>query len=77
MGAFNFGNIITYGRLAAQSLGLGTCWNGWTQLGVNINPKIKRIAKIRGNLVCAFTIGYPKTKYFRVPPRSQKKVQVL
>jgi NAD-dependent dihydropyrimidine dehydrogenase PreA subunit len=30
MGGFNIGNIITYGRLAAQSLGLGTCWNGWT-----------------------------------------------
>ena len=75
MGGFNIGNIITYGRLAAQSLGLGTCWNGWTQMAMESNPKLKRIAKIKGNLIIAFTIGYPDVFYYRVPPRSQKKVK--
>lgn len=77
MGAFNIGNIITYGRLTAQTLGLGTCWNGWTNLAIHNNPKIKRLVKIRGNLVCAFTIGYPDVTYYRVPPRSKKQVRVI
>jgi nitroreductase/NAD-dependent dihydropyrimidine dehydrogenase PreA subunit len=74
---FNIGNIITYGRLAAQSLGLGTCWNGWSQLGIQVDPTIKKLIKLRGNVIVAFTIGYPadNLKYFRVPPRKKESVK--
>jgi len=74
---FNIANIITYGRLAAQSLGLGTCWNGWTQMAIENNPKLKRLAHISGKKVGAFTIGYPDVTYYRVPPRSQKRIKGL
>lgn len=77
MGGFNIGNIITYGRLAAQSLGLGTCWNGWTHFAFHKNPRLKRLAKIRGSLVTALIIGYADNKYYRVPPRSKKDVKVF
>jgi len=77
MGGFNIGNIITYGRMAAQSLGLGTCWNGWTHLAFHKNPKLKKLAKIRGNLVAALTIGYADNRYYRVPPRSKKDVKIF
>lgn len=77
MGGFNIGNILTYGRIAAQSLGLGTCWNGWTQIANNSNPKIRRVAKLRGPLLIAFTIGYPDVKFYRVPPRSVKAVKSI
>ncbi len=77
MGGFNIGNIITYGRLAAQSLGLGTCWNGWTHLAFHKNPALKKLAKIRGSLVTAFVIGYADNKYYRIPPRSKKKVKIF
>ena len=77
MGGFNIGNIVTYGRLAAQSLGLGTCWNGWTQIANNSNPKIRRIAKLKGPLLIAFTIGYPDVEFYRIPPRSEKKVRFI
>ena len=77
MGGFNVGNIITYGRLAAQSLGLGTCWNGWTQIANNSNPKIRRVAKLKGPLLIAFTIGYPDVKFYRVPPRSEKVARFI
>ena len=73
----NMGIIVTYGRLAAQALGLGTCWNGWTQIAIHLNPKIKRIAKIRGKAVAAFTLGYPDTEYHRIPPRPMNKVRFL
>ena len=69
----NIGIIVTYGRLAAQALGLGTCWVGMMQLAIEFQPKIKKLANIRGSIVGAFTIGYPDSKYYRVPPRAEKK----
>jgi len=74
---FNIGNIITYGRLAAQALGLGTCWIGWTQIAFKFNPKLTKIAGIRGRSWGVITIGYPDIKYLRSPPRSRKKVKGL
>lgn len=77
-GANNIGIIITYGRLAAQALGLGTCWNGWTQLALRFNPKIKELANVKGDMVGAFTIGYPAgPKFYRSPPRTLKPVDGL
>jgi len=73
----NMGIIITYGRLAAQALGLGTCWNGWTQIAIHLNPKIKRIAKIRGKAIAVFTLGYPDTEFHRIPPRPMNKVRFI
>ncbi len=74
---FNIGNIITYGRIAAQALGLGTCYIGWTQMAMMIDPKVKSLAKARGNVLCAFTIGYPDVKYQRIPPRSSKRIKTI
>ena len=73
----NIGIIITYGRLAAQALGLGTCWNGWTMEAIRINPKIRKLANIGGESVGAFTIGYPVLKFYRSPPRTPKKINGL
>lgn len=73
----NIGIIVTYGRLAAQSLGLGTCWNGWTQIAMNNNPGIKELANIEGKRVGVFIIGYPAVKFHRSAPRILKKVKGL
>ena len=77
IGIQNIANIITYGRLAAHSLGLGTCWNGWTQAGIELNPKIKKLAGIRAKALGAFTIGYPDYTLYRTPPRRLKHVKGL
>ena len=74
---YNIGNIITYGRLAAQSLGLGTCYNGRTQIAFEYNRKLTKIAGIRGKCWGVITIGYPNVQYLRCPPRSQKKIKSL
>ena len=73
----NIGIIITYGRLAAQALGLGTCWNGWTQIAMMSNAQIKAIANVKGNIVGVFILGYPAVKFYRSPPRPPKKVEGL
>jgi nitroreductase len=72
---YNIGNIITYGRLAAQSLGLGTCYNGMTQIAFDSNPKLRKIANIRGKSWGVITLGYPNVNYLRCPPRSHKKIK--
>jgi nitroreductase len=75
--ANNIGIIITYGRLAAQALGLGTCWNGWTQIAMRNNPQIKELANLKGNMMGAFIIGYPAIKFVRSPPRFLKPIEGL
>ena len=77
IGIQNIADMVTYGRLAAHSLGLGTCWNGWTQVGIELNPKIMKIAHIRAKAFGAFTLGYPNYELFRTPPRSLKRVKGL
>ncbi|MFX0105851.1 MAG: nitroreductase family protein [Candidatus Hodarchaeota archaeon] len=74
---FNIGNIITYGRLAAQSIGLGTCYNSWTQIAFELNPKLTKLAGVKGRSWGVITLGYPDINYVRCPPRSHKKVQGL
>ena len=71
------GIIITYGRLAAETLGLGTCWNGWAQAAMDINPQLKEIAGVQGRKIGVFTIGYPDVKYYRTAPRVQKQIKEL
>lgn len=73
----NIGIIITYGRLAAQSLGLGTCWNGLIQIASQYNKKIMKLASVRGKHIGVFTIGYPNITFKRAPPRSRKPVKGL
>lgn len=73
----NIGIIITYGRLAAQALGLGTCWNGWTTDAMQFNSKINELVKIQGKKVGVFILGYPAVKFYRSPPRSPKIIDGL
>lgn len=63
--------IITHGRLAAHSLGLGTCWIGMMQLAIPLNKNILKIAGIgeKDRVQGVFTIGYPAVKYHRTVPR--------
>ncbi|MFX0032115.1 MAG: nitroreductase family protein [Candidatus Hodarchaeota archaeon] len=74
---YNIGNIITYGRIGAQSLGLGTCYIGYAQMAFKSNSKLLKIAKIIGKSWGVITIGYPNIKYLRCPPRSYKKIKSL
>jgi len=73
----NIGIIITYGRLAAQALGLGTCWNGMSQAAIRMNPELMKMVGLRGKTVGAFVIGYPNITFHRAPPRSSKSVKGL
>ena len=77
MECINMGILVTYGRIAAQALGLGTCWNGWTTMAFESNRKLVKLAGIRGLSWGAFTIGYPDIKFKRAPPRAHKRIKML
>ncbi|HMF30319.1 MAG TPA: nitroreductase family protein [Candidatus Lokiarchaeia archaeon] len=71
----NIGICITYGRFAAESLGLGTCWNGWTQMALQTSKELRKIAGVHGVRFGVFSIGYPAINYLRTAPRSMLKVK--
>ncbi len=71
------GIVVTYGRLAADSLGLGTCWNGWTMIAFKKNPELARLVKARGKHFGIFTIGYPAVNFARTVPRPPMAVKWL
>ncbi len=73
----NIGIIVTYGRLAAQALGLGTCWNGLTQWAMGVNSEIKKMTGVRGKKFGVFIIGYPDMTFYRTAPRSKKPIKGL
>jgi len=69
---------ITYGMLAAQTLGLGTCWIGLAFEVLRSDKKIRtELAGILDKVLGVFTLGYSETKYYRTPPRPPLKVEGL
>ena len=55
----------------AETIPIGTCYNGFLIMGLNEDPSIKPLLKIpEGELVVSgFTLGYPDEEHFRYPPR--------
>jgi nitroreductase len=71
------GIVMTYGMLAAQTLGLGTCWIGFAKIAFDLNRQIKNLAGVKGRVSGVMTIGYPDVKYYRCPPRAPVKIKGL
>ena len=71
------GIALTYGMLAAESLGLGSCWIGMIQGAIPMNKEILKIIGVRGMVLGAFTLGYPAVKFLRTVPRPPLKIKGL
>ncbi|MFX1279110.1 MAG: nitroreductase family protein [Promethearchaeota archaeon] len=72
------GIAITYGRLAAESLGLGTCWMNVLLGAISVRKEeILKIIGIKGLVLGAMTLGYPAVKYNRTTPRAPLDVEGL
>ncbi|MFX1531297.1 MAG: nitroreductase family protein [Promethearchaeota archaeon] len=71
------GIALTYGMLAGESLGLGSCWIGMIQGAVPMNKEILNIIGIKGMILGAFTLGYPAVKFRRTTPRAPLKIKGL
>ncbi len=73
----NTGIIFTYGMLAAQALGIGSCWIGLAQIPLAKNRKLQKIVGIRGKCWGVMTLGFPDVEYHRCPPRTPLDVKGL
>lgn len=73
----NAGIALTYGRIAAETLGIGTCWIGFASLMCNLHKSIQKLTGIRGKILGVITLGYPNITYVRSVPRSNLKIKKL
>ena len=79
MAGVDAGIAFTYGMLAAQSLGLGTCWIGFAQEAVQRDGKLRKWLQIPKGRNCygVIIMGYPAVKFQRAPPRKELTIRWL
>lgn len=60
-------NAVVY----AESIGVGTCYNGFSGIYANFDPAIRKALGIpwKEAIIAVLTMGYPKIKYTREAPR--------
>jgi len=70
---------MTYFLIAAEALGLGTCWAGYLQIALAISPAVAKLAGVpEGRQAYAATmLGYAKYSYIAIPPRKVLDVNWL
>jgi nitroreductase/NAD-dependent dihydropyrimidine dehydrogenase PreA subunit len=70
------GIAITYGMLAAESLGIGSCWIGIAQEAMQRIPNIPKKLGIKQKYKPwgCFVLGIPLDEYKRLPPRNPLEI---
>jgi nitroreductase/NAD-dependent dihydropyrimidine dehydrogenase PreA subunit len=78
MASNDAGVVLTHGMLAAQALGLGTCWIGIAQRAFG-KRKLKKHLKIpKGyNVYGVLTLGVPDIVFQRAPPKRAVRVKKI
>ena len=67
---------LAYLEIAAQSMGLGTCWAGYFDIGARYWPPMTQALGFPEGHACfgAMMAGYPKFKYHRIPVRKNPEI---
>ncbi len=67
---------LAYFDLAAISLGLGCCWDGFFTGAANNFPPIKDAIALpeEYQIYGSMAVGYPKYKHYRIPMRNQARI---
>jgi len=73
----NTGIALTYGMLAAESIGVGSCWIGVAHRLLAANKDLRNMVGIDGIIGGVLTLGYPAIKYYRFPSRSPLKISKI
>jgi nitroreductase/NAD-dependent dihydropyrimidine dehydrogenase PreA subunit len=70
---------LSYLDLVAPTLGLGTCWAGLLQGALLADPEIKAAVGMPADHPHHYPmmLGYPDTKYYRLPERKPPKIAFL
>jgi nitroreductase/NAD-dependent dihydropyrimidine dehydrogenase PreA subunit len=77
MAGADAGIALTHGMLAAQSLGLGSCWIGYAQEALNRYDETKKNLNIPKdmNINGVLIVGHPDVKFHRIPTREDPKIK--
>ncbi|HOV13537.1 MAG TPA: nitroreductase family protein [Spirochaetota bacterium] len=69
----------SYSSLYAESLGLGSCYNGYLVRSLNGSNKLRRELMIPENhkVFETFVLGYPLYKYQNSPVRDEKNITII
>ncbi len=75
-GGINTTLALAYFDLAANSFGLGCCWNGFFTAAANNYPPIKEAIALPEDHVIhsSMVVGYPKNKHYRIPQRNPANI---
>ncbi len=67
---------LAYFELAAQNMGLGTCWAGMLQHAIEASPKVKAAVGIPEGFPHHYPmmLGYPRYRYYRLPQRRPPQI---
>jgi len=67
---------LEYAELYAPALGLGTCWAGYAQYCAAHSPAFAEFVGLPAdrNITGILMVGYPRYKYYRLPPRNRLDV---
>jgi nitroreductase/Pyruvate/2-oxoacid:ferredoxin oxidoreductase delta subunit len=76
LGAIDSANALSFLDLAANSLGLGTCWAGYVYIMANLFPPVREVLALpEGHVVCgSILLGYNTYKYHRIPVRKVPRI---
>ena len=75
----NGGLASAYMEIAAESMGLGVLYSGFTVINARLNKKVKRILNLskKEQPVACLVLGYPDIHFKRIPPRKPAKFKIL
>jgi nitroreductase/NAD-dependent dihydropyrimidine dehydrogenase PreA subunit len=67
---------LEYVELYAATLGMGTCWAGFTHICSQQTPALSKFLRIREDWMITgiMMVGYPQYAYYRLPERNQLAV---
>lgn len=76
LGAIDSANALSYLDLAANSIGLGTCWAGYVYIMVNLFAPVRELLALPGGHVAcgAILLGYNRFNYYRIPVRKEPRI---
>lgn len=76
LGAIDSANALSFLDLAANGMGLGTCWAGYVYIMANLFPPVKDLLALPEGHVAygCILLGYNKFKYYRVPVRKDPMI---
>jgi nitroreductase/NAD-dependent dihydropyrimidine dehydrogenase PreA subunit len=66
---------FTYGMLAAETLGISSCWCGFGQIAMNADKDLMKNMGARGKVMGVVLFGHPANHFYRLPSRPPLKVK--